>query len=135
MTSSTPGPLKNNATNEKIAEIISPILGISARVAKNVGVEVKGNYIILAFHNEGSCSIIYSISVSYYFCLQFTLGTGLVSLPLFTAPVDKSEPVVTNAVYNQGTLLCTVRAMVFGLTGRCVCRQDTENRGRGCKGI
>ena len=104
MTSSTPGPLKNNATNEKIAEIILPILGISARVAKNVGVEVKGNYIILAFHNEGSCSIIYSISVSYYFCLQFTLGTGLVSLPLFTAAVDKSEPVVTNAVYNQGNI-------------------------------
>lgn len=118
----------------------APILGI-ARVAKTFGVEGKGKYIILAFHDHGSCSAIRSVAVSYYFCPEFTFDVGSVSLPQFTAPANNSKPVkgycITNAVFPQGivTMECQSDGVwnINSLKGRCVCKEDTENRGE-CKG-
>ena len=143
MTSSTPDPLQHNATYEKIAEITAPILGFNARVQKKFDFEVKGNYITLAFHNQGSCSTIYAVTVSYYVCPEFKFDSGLVSLPRFTAPVNSSEPVVgscvTNAVSNQGNISMNCQSDGFwnisSLKGRCVCREDTEVSGGECKGM
>ena len=103
-----PNPLINNATYEKISEVTAPILGINARVRKTFSVEVKGKHIILAFHNQGSCSSIYSVVISYYVCPVYTIVRGLVSLPRSIAPINNSVPVqgscATNAVYNQGNI-------------------------------
>lgn len=64
MTPIATDPLQNNVTYEKIAEMTAPILGMTARIRNTFGVEVKRNYIILAFHNQGSCSSIHSVTVS-----------------------------------------------------------------------
>ena len=62
MTPIAPDPLRNNVTYEKIAEITAPILSLS-RITNTFGVEVRGKYIVLAFHDQGSCSTIHSVTV------------------------------------------------------------------------
>ena len=136
----TPDPLTNNATYEKIAEITAPTLGI--KVTDTFIVEVKGKYIILAFHDQGSCSVLYSVTVSYDICPKVTLARSLVSLPRTMAPANNSEPVlgncVTNAVREQGNLSVNCQSNgawnKSSLKGRCVCKEDMENRGGECKG-
>ena len=136
----TPDPLTNNATYEKIAEITAPTLGI--KVTDTFIVEVKGKYIILAFHDQGSCSVLFSVTVSYYYCPELTLDKDLVSLPRTMAPANNSEPVlgycVTNAVHEQGILSVNCQSNgawnTSSLKGRCVCKEDMENTGRECKG-
>ena len=84
----------------------------------------------LAFHNQGSFSVIYSVVVSYFFCPEFTFGTGLVSLPRSMAPANNSEPAegrcVVNAVHYQGTVMLDCQSDGFwnisSLQGGCVCR-------------
>ena len=44
--------------------------------AKTFGVEIKEKYIALAFHDEGSCASIHSVTVSYYFCPEFIFVSG-----------------------------------------------------------
>lgn len=139
--STVPDPSKNNITYEKIAEIIAPTLGIR-KLTKNFGVEVKGNYIVLAFHNQGSCSTIHSVTVSYYFCPKFAVVSGLMSLPQSMAPANSPEPVqgicVTNADFEQGipSVDCQSNGVwnISSLEGRCICKEDLENSGGECKG-
>lgn len=138
-----PEPPGNNSTYSKIAKITAPIPGVHARVTKIFGVSVKGMYITLAFHNQGSCSVIYSVAVSYFFCPEFTSGTGLVSLPRSMAPANNSEPVegrcVVNAVHYQGAVMLDCQSDGFwnisSLQGGCVCKEKMENAGGECRGI
>lgn len=142
MTPIAPDPLRNNVTYEKIAEIAAPILSLS-RITNTFGVEVRGKYIVLAFHDQGSCSSIHYVSVSYYLCPEFIVVSGLVSLPRFTAPANNAELVVgtcvANAVYYQGNITAACRSdgvwNISSLKGRCVCREDMENNEGECKGI
>lgn len=138
-----PEPLGNNSTYAKICEMTAPIPGDYARVTKTVGIPVKGRFIALAFHNQGSCSVIYSVIVSYFFCPEFTVTSGLVSLPRSMAPESNSEPVegrcVINAVHYQGTVVLDCQSDGFwnisSLQGSCVCKEDMENAGGECRGI
>ena len=139
-TLSVPDPLQSKATYKKIAEITLPTLGINAR--RHFGFQVKGKFIVLAFHNRGSCSNIHSVTVSYLVCPEITVVSGLVSLPRSVAPVTNSVPVqgscVTNAIYNKGILSLECKSdgvwNISSLKGRCTCREDTENSGGECKG-
>ena len=139
-TLSAPDPLQSKATYEKIAEITLPTLGINAK--RHFGFQVKGKFIVLAFHNRGSCSNIHSVTVSYLVCPEITVVSGLVSLPRSVAPVTNSVPVqgscVTNAIYNKGILSLECKSdgvwNISSLKGRCTCREDTENSGGECKG-
>ncbi|XP_066027919.1 ephrin type-A receptor 3 isoform X2 [Pocillopora verrucosa] len=138
-TLSAPDPLQSKATYEKIAEITLPTLGINAR--RHFGFQVKGKFIVLAFHNRGSCSNIHSVTVSYLVCPEITVVSGLVSLPRSVAPITNSVPVqgscVTNAIYNKGILSLECKSdgvwNISSLKGRCTCREDTENSGGECK--
>nr|XP_058972509.1 ephrin type-A receptor 4-like [Pocillopora verrucosa] len=138
--STVPDPLQNNASYVKIAEITAPILGI-VRTTKTFGVEVKGDYIVLAFNSQGSCSSIYSVIVSYYVCPTYTVASSLVSLPRSIAPANDSVPVlghcVTTAVYHQGILSVDCQSdgvwNISSLKGRCICKESKENRDGECK--
>ena len=135
----TPDPLTNNATYEKIAEITAPTLGI--KVTETFSVEVKGKYILLAFRDQGSCSVLYSVTVSYDICKKETLARSLVSLPRTIALANSSEPVlgicVTNAV-REGSLSVDCQSNgawnTSSLKGRCICKKNMENTGGECKG-
>ena len=60
--STEPDPLINNASYDKIARTAPSALG--ARVSQTFSVDVKGKYIVLAFHDQGSCTVLFSVAVS-----------------------------------------------------------------------
>ena len=136
-----PDPLTNNATYDKIAKTVPSALG--SRVSQTFGVNVKGKYIVLAFHDQGSCTVLYSVIVKYYFCPETVHVRGLVHLPPTMAPANNSEPVVSNCIKNavneQGILRVNCQSdgvwNISSLQGNCICKIDMENAGGECKGI
>ena len=136
-----PHPLTDNASYDKIARTAPSALGI--RVSQTFRVTVKGKYIVLAFHDQGSCTVLYSVAVKYYFCPETVHVGGLVNLPRTTAPANNSVPVlskcITNAVHDQGILRVNCQSdggwNISSLKGNCICQEDMENAGGDCKGI
>ena len=136
-----PHPLTDNASYDKIARTAPSALGI--RVSQTFRVTVKGKYIVLAFHDQGSCTGLYSVAVKYYFCPEIVNVGRLVYLPRTIAPENNSELVVANciknAVHEQGIFRVNCQSNgvwnLSSLNGRCVCKEDMENTRGGCKGI
>ena len=136
-----PDPLTNNASYDKIARIAPSALGI--RVSQTFSVNVKEKYIVLAFHDQGSCSALFSVAVKYHFCPKTVHVGGLVNLPRTIAPANNSVPVVSNctknAVHEQGILRVNCQSDGFwnisSLKENCICKEDMENVGGKCKGI
>ena len=134
-------PLTNNISYDKIARTAPSALGI--RVSQTFSVNVKEKYIVLAFHDQGSCSILLSVAVKYYFCPETVHVGGLVKLPRKIAPANNSESVVcnctNNAVHEQGILKVNCQSdgvwNMSSLKGRCICKEDMENTRGECKGI
>ena len=137
----SPDPLTNNASYDKIARTAPSALGI--RVSQTFSVNVKEKYIVLAFHDQGSCSALFSVAVKYYFCPKTVHVGGLVNLPRTIAPANNSVPVVSNctknAVHEQGILRVNCQSDGFwnisSLKENCICKEDMENVGGECKGI
>ena len=135
-----PDPLTNNATYEKIAKTAPSALGI--RVSQTFRANVKGKYIVLAFHDQGSCTVLYSVAVKYYVCPETVHVGALVNLPRTMAPANSSEPVVSgctkNSVHKQGVLRVNCQSdgvwNMSSLNGRCICMEDMENTRGECKG-
>ena len=134
-------PLTNKASYIKIAKTAPSALGI--KVTQKFRVEVKKKYILLAFHDQGSCSVLFSITVSYYVCPELPRISGLVFLPQTTAPANNSKPVevncVTNAFNKQGILSLDCQSdgvwNISSLNGSCICREGMENAVGKCEGI
>ena len=139
--STEPDPLTNNASYDKIARTAPSALG--TRVSQTFSVDVKGKYIVLAFHDQGSCTVLFSVAVKYYFCPETVHVGGLVNLPRTIAPANNSAPVVSNctknAVHEQGILKVNCQSdgvwNISSLKGNCICKEDMENVGGECKGI
>ena len=136
-----PEPLTNNATYDKIARTAPSAL--DSKVSQMFRVNVKEKYIVLAFHDQGSCSLLLSVAVKYYFCPETVHVGGLVKLPRTIAPANNSESVVSNctnnAVHEQGILKVNCQSdgvwNLSSLNGRCICMEDMENTRGECKGI
>lgn len=136
-----PDPLTNNVSYDKIAETAPSALG--TRVSQKFRVGVKRKYIILAFHDQGSCSALYSVTVSYYFWPTLTHISSLVVLPHTVAPANNSKPVevgcVADAFHKQGTLSLDCQSdgvwNISSLRGSCICREGRENAVGKCEGI
>ena len=139
--STQPDPLTNNATYDKIARTAPSALG--TRVSQTFSVNVKVKYIVLAFQDQGSCSVLFSVAVKYYFCPETVHVGGLVNLPRTIAPANNSVPVVSscikNAVHEQGILKVNCQSdggwNISSLKGNCICKEDKENVGGECKGM
>ena len=134
-------PLTNNASYDKIARTAPSALGI--RLSQTFRVNVKEKYIVVAFHDQGSCSLLYSVAVKYYFCPETVHVGGLVNLPRTIAPANNSVPVLSSctkyAVHEQGILRVNCKSdggwNISSLKGNCICKEDMENVGGECKGI
>ena len=135
-----PDPLTNNATYEKIAKTAPSALSI--RVPQTFNVDVKRKYIILAFHDQGSCTVLYSVAIKYYVCPETVHVGALVNLPRTMAPANSSEPVVSgctkHSVHKRGVLRVNCQSdgvwNMSSLNGRCICMEDMENTRGECKG-
>ena len=138
-----PDPLSNGSVAyEKVAEI-NQATDITTSETKSI--LVKGNYVILAFHNYGACSTLFSVKVTYNVCPDETLKSSLVSLPRTVAPANASEPIRVEGNCDKDTVNVSGSLYVHcdsngewnttGLEGRCICKEDMENNGGTCKGL
>ncbi|XP_020626372.1 ephrin type-A receptor 2-like [Orbicella faveolata] len=132
-----PDPLTNSVAYKKIAEI-------NQTTDKAISVLIKGKHIILAFHNYGACSTLFSVKVTYNVCPDETLSNSLVSLPRTVAPANDSEPTRVEGNCDEDTVQVSGRLYVHcesngewnttGLEGRCICKKDMQNNDGICKG-
>ena len=137
-----PDPLNNSVAYQRIAVINQTT---DKRNSETISVLVKEKYVILAFHNYGACSTLYSVEVTYNVCPDKTLRRSLVSLPRTVAPANDSEPIRVEGECNReatvqgsGSLYVHCESNgewnTTGLEGRCICKEDMQNNEGKCKG-
>jgi len=135
-----PDPLIDTTAYERVAEIKQ---AINSRNSETINVLVKGQYTILAFHNYGACSTLFSVKVTYNICPAETLRSNLVSLPRTVAPANDSDTIrvkgncIKDAVQVPGSLYVHCQSNgewnTTELEGRCICKEDMENNGGICE--
>ena len=129
-------------TYEKAA-VINQTTG--RRFSETISVRVQGKYVILAFHNYGACSTLFSVIVTYNICPEETLSSTLIKpLPRTVAPANDSKPIRVegncdkNAVHILGSLFVYCQSNgewnTTGLQGRCICEEDMQNVEGKCEG-
>jgi len=136
-----PDPLSNSAAYKKIAEI-NQITDI--RTSETISVLVEGKHVILAFHNYGACSTLFSVKVTYNVCPDETLTSSLMSLPRTVTPANDSQPVRVkgncdkDAVQVSGSLYVHCESNgewnTTGLEGKCICKENLQHYEGICTG-
>ena len=115
------------------------------RYSETINFLPKRKYVILAFHNYGACSTLFSVKVSYNVCPDEALNNSLVFLPRTVAPANDSQPIKVegncnrNSVHVSGSLYVNCESNgqwnTNGLAGRCVCKEDMQNNEGICEGM
>jgi len=129
-----PDPLSNRMAYEKTAVIRQ---ATNKRFSETIGVLVKEKYVILAFHNYGACSTMFSVKVTYNVCPDETLSNSLMMLPRTVAPANHSKTIRVEGSCDKNTVRVPGSLFVYcqsngswnrsGLQGRCVCKEDMQN--------
>jgi len=137
-----PDPLSNSVAYENIAEINRTT---NIRTSETISVLVKEKHVILAFHNYGACSILFSVKVTYNVCRDETLSSSLMSVPRTVAPANDSQPVRVKGNCTKDTFQASGSLYVHcesngewnttGLEGRCICKEDMQNNEGTCTGL
>ena len=136
-----PDPLINPVAYEKAAEIKQ---ATEVRISETISIPVKAKHAILAFHNYGACSILFSVNVTYNVCPYETLSSSLMSLPRTVAPAKDSQPTRVSANCDKDAVQVSGSLYVHcesdgewnttGLDVRCVCKTDMQNIEGLCQG-
>ena len=136
-----PDPRSNAAAYKRIAEIKQTTDKITS---ETTSILVKGKHVILAFHNYGACSTLFSVKVTYNVCPDETLRSSLVTLLRTVAPANDSEPTPVEGecnkeavqVYGSLDVHCESNGEwnTTGLGGRCICKEDMQNNEGICEG-
>ena len=136
-----PDPLSKRMAYEKTAVIRQ---ATNKRFTETINVLVKGKYVILAFHNYGACSTLFSVKVTYNVCPEETLVDTLMILPRTVAPANDSKPIRVEGSCVKNTVRVPGRLFVYcqgngdwsmsGLQGRCICKEDMQNVEGKCQG-
>jgi len=129
-----PDPLSISVAYKKIAEINQTT---DIRTSETISVLVKEKHVILAFHNYGACSTLFSVKVTCNVCPDETRNGSLVSLPRTVAPANASERIriegscIKDAVRGSGSLFVHCESNgewnTTGLKARCICKEDMQN--------
>ena len=137
-----PDPLSNSVAYQRIAEINQTT---DKRTSETINVLVKEKHVILAFHNYGACSTLYSVKVTYNVCPYETLSNSLVSLPRTVAPANVSAPIRVEGNCDKDTVQVPGSLYVHcesngewnttGLEGRCICKEDMQNNEGICESM
>ena len=137
-----PDPLSNSLAYKRIAEINQTT---DKRTSETMSVLVKEKHVILAFHNYGACSTLYSVKVTYNVCPDETLNNSLISLPRTVAPANDSQPVRVKGNCDKDTVQVSGSLYVHcesnggwnttGIEGRCTCEEDMQNNEGICEGM
>ena len=137
-----PNPMNNNGSYRKFATVSGP--SVINPTTKTPRLLVTSRYIVLAFRDQGGCRTLYSVKVSYNVCPKDTLVDSLVFVTQTLAPLSDSVPIAVegscaaDSVHVQGSLevICESNGEwnTSRLQGRCVCKEDMENKEGICKG-
>ena len=135
-----PDPIKNNDSFTRFAAFSR-----QSKDTSKITLQVKSNYILLGFRDQGGCKVLHSVKVSYNICRGKTLVESLVSLPETLAPANGFKPILVNGSCSPGSSLVRDNLYVpCGSTGqwntshpvgRCTCNEDMENIGGICEGL
>ena len=137
-----PDPLSNSAAYKRIR-----LLNQTAdkRTSETISVFVERKHVILAFHDYGACSTLFSIKVTYNVCLDETLSSRLMSLPRTVAPANDSQPVRVKGNCDKDTVQVSGSVYVHcesngewnttALEGSCICKEDMQNNEGICEGM
>ena len=79
-----PNPINSNSSYRKLATISGPTG--SQRTLLTIPLQAKQQYIVLGFHDQVGCEVLYSVKVTYNVCPATTLQDSLVYLPETVAP-------------------------------------------------
>ena len=136
-----PDPLSYSLAYKKVAEIKQTT---DKTTYETISILVTGNYVILAFHNYGACSTLFSVKATYNVCPDETLRSSLVTLPRTVAPANDSEPTRVKGECNKQAVQVYGSLYVHcesngewntdGLEGRCICKEDMQNNEGICEG-
>ena len=132
-----PDPLSNSVAYKRIAEINQT----DKTTSETISVLVKEKHVILAFHNYGACSFLFSVKVTYNVCPDETLRSSLMSLPRTVAPANDSEPTRVEGNCYKGTVQVSGSLYVHcesngewnatGIEGRCICKEEMQPNDEG----
>jgi len=136
-----PDPLNNRKAYEKTA-VIRQVP--NKRSSETINVRVKGKYVILAFHNYGACTTMFSVQVTYNVCPDAILRNTLMILPRTVAPANDSNPIRVEGSCDKDTVYVRGSSFVYcqsngvwntsGLQGKCICKEDMQNVEGKCQG-
>ena len=137
-----PDPRNSTAAYKNLSEIRQSTV---SRTSVKICNLVKERHVILAFHNSGACTVLYSVKVTYNVCHEETLSDSLVSLPRTVAPANDSESIRVQGNCNKdrvqiaGSLYVRCQSNgewnINGLEGRYICKEDMQNVGEKCEGV
>ena len=138
-----PSPLKNASLYRHISTFHPE--AIKSRTTSIAPFLVSTKYLVLGFRDQGACIQLHSVKVSYNVCPEDTLRKSLIHLTKTIAPSNDSESIIvkgsciSGSVHMKGSLNVPCKSSgewnASGLEGRCVCKEDMENKGGMCKGI
>jgi len=127
-----PDPHSNRMAYEKAAVIRQ---ATNKRFSETINFLPKGKYVILAFHNYGACSTLFSVKVTYNVCPYEPLNNRLVFLPRTVAAANESNSIqvqgscIKDTVQVSGSLYvhCESNGVwnITGLEGKCICKDRT----------
>ena len=127
-----PDPLSNSVAYKRIAQINQT----DKTASETISLLVKEKHVMLAFHNYGACSTLFSVKVTYNVCPDETLRSSLVSLPRTVAPANDSEPTRVEGNCDKGTVQVPGSLQVHcesngewnatGIEGRCICKEEMQ---------
>ena len=111
-----------------------------------IPLEVKSNFIVLGFRDQGGCRTLFSVKVSYTICPRKTLKDSLISLPQTLSPLSIMESIPVNGSCATESVQAVQGSMIVhcvssgewkasSLEGRCFCKENMENKGGICQGI
>ena len=136
-----PDPLSNSVAYKRISKINQTTDKVTS---ETISVLVKEKYVILAFHDYGACSTLFSVKVTYNVCPDETLSNSLMSLLWTVAPANDSQPVRVKGNCDKDTVQVSGSLYVHcesngewnttGLKGRCICKEDMQNNKGICEG-
>ena len=142
LTKQIPNPINNIGPYRKFATVSGP--SVVHPTTETLPLMVTSRYIVLGFRDRGGCRVLYSVKVSYNVCPQDILVNSLVFVTQTLAPSSDSEPIpvegscAAHSVHVRGSLIVVCESNgewnTSRLQGRCVCKEDMENKGGICKG-
>ena len=136
-----PHPINSNSSYRRFASFNRQSSGFTVLTVPLV---LSRRYFVLGFRDQGGCTTLNSVKITYNVCPRTTLSRILVSVPRTLTPSNDRESISVLGecsansvpVSNSLNVLCESNGEwnITGLGVGCVCKEDMENIRGKCAG-